>query len=87
MAGKGGARKGAGRKRKADELAAIERIDAALNPEDWKEMLKICAEKAKKGSIAHLKLLMEYRFGKPKETVDVNSDNTLTITRKVINGT
>lgn len=63
----GGARKGAGRKPKIDELALIERLspmdDTAL---ETLEML------IRSGEFNAIKLFFEYRFGKPKQEIDAN---------------
>lgn len=70
MAERGGARKGAGRKRKADEEKvrrlgedAIIKVYGSL--EDYYEFI---AQESKE-SFPHLKLLQEYVFGKPKEVL------------------
>jgi hypothetical protein len=76
MAGHGGARKGAGRKSKSEELKvqkigleSINRIYGSI--EAYYDFL---AEQGKE-SFNHLKLLHEYVFGKPIETVvNLNSD-------------
>lgn len=70
MAGKnGGARVGAGRKPKADEIALIERLSPmehiALNA------LKIGVQS---GDFNFIKLFMEYRFGKPKQDIGVSGE-------------
>ena len=61
---KGGARKGAGRKRKSEEQDLIEKLTPY-------EPLALAAleEALKKGSSWAVKLFMEYKYGKPKETV------------------
>jgi len=63
----GGARPGAGRKSKAEELKLIEK----LGP-----MEIIALEKLKlgldKGDFQYIKLYFEYYFGKPTETIDVD---------------
>jgi hypothetical protein len=71
----GGARKGAGRKSKANEekvrrlgLDAIETVYGSV--ESYYEHIA----KESKDSFPHLKLLQEYVFGKPKETVVVEVD-------------
>lgn len=85
MAGKnGGAREGAGRKSKAEELQLAETIDKALG-ENWiTELLQKIYESAKKGSFHHQQLLLAYRVGKPKETVGVSGGLTIQLTRKVV---
>lgn len=88
MAGKtgqsGGAREGAGRKSKADELQLAETIDQALG-ENWvADLFKVIHDKAKAGSYHHQQLLLAYRVGKPKETVDISGALTINLTRKVV---
>ena len=69
MAGHGGVRVGQGRKPKADEVKLIER----LSPMD-----DIALKELKRGVLAgdfqFLKLFMDYRYGKPKERVDITTD-------------
>lgn len=66
--------KGGGRKPKADEdrirgfsLAAIKKVYGSEEA-GWVYI----AEKSKE-SYPHLKLLWEYTYGKPKETIDLNA--------------
>lgn len=72
----GGARKGAGRKSKADEINLIEKLspleDAAFNA------LKAGVEK---GDFKYVQLFYNYYAGKPKETKDItiNEDTPLFI--------
>jgi len=62
----GGARPGAGRKPKAEEAKIIENMDSHINQDEvWKKM----AELIKEGDTRALTLYLNYRFGKPKETV------------------
>jgi hypothetical protein len=72
----GGARKGAGRKPKAEEehvrrlgLDAIKNVYGSVE----KYYQHIARESI--DSFSHLKLLQEYVFGKPKETIVVENDN------------
>lgn len=68
--GHGGKRNGAGRKPKAEETELIER----LSPLD--DAAFAALEKGvEKGDYQFVKMFMEYRYGKPKETVKVNSVN------------
>lgn len=63
----GGARKGAGRKPKAEEVAFIERLDNIIDSDDAiKELKGLISEK----NFNAIKLYLEYRFGKPKETIE-----------------
>lgn len=72
MSTHGGHRNGAGRKPKAEELALIEQ----LSPYDKEAMEQLVAG-MKSGEFQYLKLFMEYRYGKPKESLDLKSKNTL----------
>lgn len=66
MAGKnGGARPGAGRKPKADELVLIERL-SPLDDTALEAMKKGIAA----GEFPYVKMFFEYRFGKPKEKIE-----------------
>jgi hypothetical protein len=67
MAERGGARPGAGRKPKADEVALIER----LSPLDGTAFALI-ETGLNNQDMSVLKLFMEYRFGKPKQSIDAN---------------
>lgn len=62
----GGKRNNAGRKAKADELALIER----LSPLEDIAIEKLSAG-LRSGEFAYVKLYMEYRYGKPKESIAV----------------
>jgi hypothetical protein len=65
----GGARKGAGRKPKKVEQTLIDRLsryDDVAN-----DQLIRCV---KDGAPWAIKLFFEYRYGKPKQTMDVTSD-------------
>lgn len=65
----GGKRDGAGRKAKADELELIEK----LSPLD-DLAFKALKDGVKAGEFQYVKMFMEYRYGKPKEKVDVTTD-------------
>lgn len=67
----GGARKGAGRKPKSEELKVQKLginaiVDVYGSIEDYYKHIA----KESKDSFPHLKLLQEYVFGKPKETIE-----------------
>lgn len=70
----GGARPGSGRKSKAEEAKLIER----LSPLDDIAFEKL-GEGVHKGDIQFLKMFFEYRFGKPKQTIDANVEGELGI--------
>lgn len=63
----GGAREGAGRKPKADEVQLIER----LSPMDDEAFEKL-REGVSAGDFQFIKLFMEYRYGKPKQQIEQN---------------
>jgi hypothetical protein len=65
---RGGVRPNAGRKPKASEIELIEK----LSPMDA-TAFKQLEQGVKAGEFAFIKLFFEYRFGKPKEKVDVTS--------------
>ena len=63
-----GGNKNAGRKPKADELVLIEK----LSPLDDIAFTKL-REGVMGGSFHHLKLFYEYRYGKPRQQVDITT--------------
>lgn len=66
--GWGGPRPGAGRPPKADEIELIEKL-GPLEPIAFEALKKKLGE----ADTAAVKLFFEYRFGKPKQSVDVTS--------------
>lgn len=62
-----GGNKSAGRKPKIDELKFIEKLDNIIDSDEAIEKLM---ELIKNSNFNALKLYIEYRFGKPKETVE-----------------
>lgn len=65
----------AGRPPKADELKKIEMMDSIAEP---KEVWTVAWKLVKSGDTQALRMWIEHRFGKPKERVDVTSnDETL----------
>ena len=76
----GGARKGAGRKPKADELAFIEKLDNIIDSDDAIKKLHTLIND---NNFNALKLYIEYRFGKPKETVEnINYNHNTELTKE-----
>lgn len=60
----------AGRKPKADEIKLIEKMDAIAAPDTvWIALLK----KVKDGDTQAIKTWLAYRYGQPKQMVDVTS--------------
>ena len=67
----GGARPGGGRRPKAEEIAIIEQMDAVAVPEEaWRALWNKCVE----GDTQAIKTWLNYRFGMPKQKVDVTTD-------------
>jgi DUF2075 family protein len=75
----GGARQGAGRPKKADESKLIEKLDNLI---DSDEVIKMLGKKIKEGDQRAMTLYFNYRYGKPKESVDINSSEGLNINFK-----
>jgi|AntRauTorcE11898_2_1112593.scaffolds.fasta_scaffold05799_2 hypothetical protein len=67
----GGAREGAGRKSKENEIKVIENMDAALAPQKVWENL---AELVKDGNERAIRTWCAYRFGRPTEKIEMNSN-------------
>lgn len=61
----------AGRKPKAEEDKLIERLDAVINQDKVLEKLKQLIEKGDQRAIT---LYFNYRYGKPKESVNLTSE-------------
>lgn len=74
MAQNGGARPGAGRKSKAEELALAER----LGPMD-DIALKAIQKGIENDDFSFVKLFMEYRYGRPTETIKMDANVQQTI--------
>tara|TARA_R110000803_G_scaffold199513_1_gene263588 strand:- start:11 stop:301 length:291 start_codon:yes stop_codon:yes gene_type:complete len=64
----GGSRQGAGRKPKAQELDLIESLDRLITND---KVIEVLRELVYGGDIRALQLYLNYRYGKPKETVDI----------------
>lgn len=68
---KGGKREGAGRKPKVNEVKLVESMDAISVPEEiWKALLYKCLQ----GDTGALKLWLSYRYGLPKQQIDVTTN-------------
>jgi hypothetical protein len=71
MGKNGGARPGAGRPPKIQEIKLIEQMDAICVPDQiWKALLYKCEQ----GDTNAIKLWLSYRFGLPKQQIDVTSN-------------
>tara|TARA_R110000803_G_scaffold102221_2_gene170249 strand:+ start:674 stop:940 length:267 start_codon:yes stop_codon:yes gene_type:complete len=75
----GGARQGAGRPRKEDEIKLIEKLDSLIDNE---EVIRTLGKQILKGDSRAMNLYFGYRYGKPKESVDISSDSGLNINFK-----
>jgi hypothetical protein len=60
----------AGRKPKSDEIKLIERIDNDIPPD---KAIKVLGKLVLEGNMQAIKLYFEYRYGKPKESVDIHT--------------
>ena len=68
---RGGKREGAGRKPRVQEIRIIEQMDTVCVPEEiWRALLYKCQQ----GDTAALKLWLSYRFGLPKQQLDITSN-------------
>lgn len=75
----GGARHGAGRPKKADELKLIEKLDSLI---DNDEVIKTLGKQVLKGDSRAMSLYFGYRYGKPKESVDITSSEGFNVNFK-----
>lgn len=73
---KKGENRGGGRKPKAAEIELIER----LSPMD-ETALRALEMGVKSGEFNFIKLFMEYRFGKPKESMTIDTGDTAIIVK------
>jgi hypothetical protein len=64
----GGAREGAGRKSKAEEMGLPALINEVIGEEGKKSLVEKLKELALKGDIKAVTLLMAYIFGKPSDS-------------------
>ena len=68
---RGGPRPNSGRPPKIQEVKLIEQMDALAAPQEiWNALLMKCAQ----GDTQALKLWLSYRFGLPKQQIDVTSN-------------
>lgn len=68
---KGGKRDGSGRKPKVQEVKLVESMDAISVPDEiWKALLFKC----KQGDTGALKLWLSYRYGLPRQQLDITTN-------------
>ena len=78
-----GGNKNAGRKPKADEIALIDNMDKVAVPSSvW----KLLYDKCKDGDTQAIKAWLQYRYGMPKQVMDITSKGK-TINTPAINFT
>ena len=70
-----------GRPKKADELKLIEKLDNLI---DNDEVIKTLGKQILKGDSKAMSLYFGYRYGKPKESVDITSTDGFNINFKDI---
>ena len=70
-----------GRPKKADELKLIEKLDNLI---DNDEVIKTLGKQILKGDSRAMSLYFGYRYGKPKESVDITSTDGFNINFKDI---
>lgn len=70
---RGGAREGAGRKSKAEEMGLPALIEEVVGEQGKRDIINKLFSKAKEGSYLHIQLLMGYMYGKPQDHVDITS--------------
>ncbi len=69
---RGGKRQGSGRKAKADELKLIEQMDAYMLPNElWATLAELCRNKDRFA----IRTWIEYRYGKPKQSLDIETSS------------
>ena len=69
----------AGRPKKADEVRLIEKLDNII---DNDEVIKTLGQQIQKGDSRAMSLYFGYRYGKPKESVDITSSEGFTVNFK-----
>jgi hypothetical protein len=68
---KGGKREGSGRKPKVNEVKLVESMDSISVPDEiWRALLYKC----KQGDTGALKLWLSYRYGLPRQQVDITTN-------------
>ena len=77
----GGKREGAGRKTKAQECKLIEQLDNII---DSKEVIQELRKLVNLGDFRAIQLYFQYRWGKPKESVDVTTNGESLEPNKIV---
>lgn len=85
MGKRGGARPGAGRKPKAEEIKIIEEFRKVMPDE---KVIRLLASLVEKRNLKAIEIWLSYLYGKPKQMIDANITNDVSqviIERKIIN--
>lgn len=75
--GHGGKREGAGRKPRTEEQKIIEALDKQIDPTEAIGVLKDMI--INKKNFRALQLYLNYKWGKPKENININPDNDFNV--------
>lgn len=81
---RGGARPGAGRKSKAETLQLDKLLDECVSDDDIKELFRVLVRNGKRGNINAIMALFAYRYGKPKERLELSGDEEKPITIRIV---
>lgn len=80
----GGARRGAGRKSKAEEMGLPKLIEDCIGEEGKRSIVQKIYNQAKDGSFNHQQLLMQYIFGKPQDEIDITTNGKDIASKEII---
>lgn len=75
MGTRGGPRPGSGRKSKAEEAGLNELIDSVWPEEKKRKFFESLVRRAMNGNMFAAKLLLEHRYGKPRQRVELGGAN------------
>ena len=75
MNGHGGARRGAGRKRKSDELELSNILNQAFPAEDRERVFEVLSARSRAGDTKAASLILAYTYGKPIERQVVTGED------------
>lgn len=70
---------GAGRPRRATEERYLASLLKVVTPDEWKAVIEKLLDKAKKGDMAAIKMIMEYCVGRPTEYVKSDIDAVVAV--------
>ena len=67
---RGGKREGSGRKPKSDEVKLIQRLDNII---DQDKALQTLSDLIEAGNIQAMKMYLQYRYGIPRDSIELDS--------------